>query len=135
MGDAEGAGHQPPQAGAHVDLKAGVKWGEGIHASIWYARAVIGQVHFEMFGYVATCTDAERPVKPGVSSLHPEGKALDVRINHLTSKQTYELADMLRVRLGPDFDVVIEGPLALKPALKNKPPHIHVEWDPGDVAA
>lgn len=51
------------------------------------------------------------------TSLHYEGRALDVRTRTLTSVQQEEVAKALRTELGPDWDVVVE---------KN---HIHIELD------
>ena len=110
-----------------MDLKPGVIWPEDMSAASWYMRGVINQVHWELFGYVATCTSAYRAGDP---RLHGKKRALDVRIKHLTDAQVHQLVAMLKSRLGPDFDVVLEGPLSLDPALKSKPPHIHAEYDP-----
>lgn len=117
-----------------MDLKPGVKWPLTMHGSMWFARSVINAVHYELFQYGATCTSGFRPQSPGGSSLHVKGRAMDVRTKHLNEGQLRQFAEMVKVRLGPDFDVVIEGPFATDPKMKDRPPHLHVEFDPKETA-
>lgn len=58
--------------------------------------------------------------KHGPGSLHPKGRALDLRTRDLTDAQITALADALKTRLGESWDVVIE----------HDPPHLHIEFDP-----
>jgi hypothetical protein len=117
-----------------MDLAPGIKWPAAMHGSMWYARAVINQVHYDLFQYGATCTSGFREQSPGGSSLHLTGKAMDVRTKHLNEGQLRQFAEMVKIRLGRDFDVVIEGPFATNPKYKDRPPHLHIEWDPKDTA-
>src|SRR6185503_7328420 len=50
-----------------------------MHQAMWYARVKADIVHTQMFGNDATVTSGRRKAIPGGSSLHPEGKAMDVR--------------------------------------------------------
>jgi hypothetical protein len=52
------------------------------------------------------------------ASLHPYGRAVDLRTRVLRGIDVALAVDMLRERLGDDYDVVLE------------PTHIHVEYDP-----
>jgi RHS repeat-associated protein len=54
----------------------------------------------------------------GDGSLHYPGFAVDLRTRDLSADQRREATDLLRERLGDNYDVVDEGN------------HIHVEWDP-----
>lgn len=112
-------------------LKDGVRWPEDMHPSTWYARSVIDVAHREATGYGATCTSAYRDQSPGGSSLHPKKRAMDVRVWAFpTDQQVRDFAKALRDRLGPDFDVVVEGQAAEHERYRDRPPHIHVEYDP-----
>ena len=115
-----------------MDLKPGAKWPISMHPSMWYARAVIDAAHTELYGYGATCTSGFREQTPGGSSLHMKSRAMDIRTKHLNEGQLRAFAELVRIRLGPDFDVVIEGPFATDPKMKDRPPHLHVEHDPGE---
>lgn len=53
-----------------------------------------------------------------VDSLHYVGLAIDLRTHDLDMGRIIALASALKLALGKDFDVVIEGD------------HIHVEYDP-----
>ena len=122
-----------------MNLNAGVKWPTDMHPSMWYARGIIDAVHIELTGQGATCTSAYRPKSPGGSSLHPERRAMDVRVwafgDGTDPEPVRRFAGRLRDRLGPDFDVIVEGPAAENPIYKGRPPHVHVEYDPGGWAA
>lgn len=116
-----------------MKLKPGVKWPAEMAPSMWYARAVIDQLHREKTGVGATCTSAFRPGDP---KLHGSKEALDVRIWAFpTNEDVRAFARDARDRLGPDFDVVIEGPAAENPAYLDRAPHIHVEHDPKEWAS
>ena len=107
-----------------------------MHASLWYARAVINQAHLERFGIPGTITSAFREQTPGGSSLHPLRRAMDVRTHDMPDDTVIRVfAEMIASRLGPDFDVVVEGPASPNPALHDRQPHIHVEYDPKEYAA
>lgn len=118
-----------------MDFKDGIKWPEDMHPSMWMARMVIDQLHREETERGAVITSAYRDQKPGGSSLHPQKRALDLRVWFLRDHDhEREFARKLRDRLGPDYDVVVEGPAAEYDQYKSRPPHIHVEYDPGKWA-
>ena len=119
-------------------FKHGVKWPADMHASMWHARGVADQVHYEMTGEEATCTSAHRPGDP---KKHGSKEALDLRTwkfgdpnTDLGKASVRKFAEKLRWRLGPDYDVVIEGPAAESEKYKDRDPHLHVEYDPREWA-
>ena len=89
--------------------------------------AAADQIWTHLTGEVAVITSAEDG-RHSPTSLHYQSAAWDLRIwpflaldsaeNGLSSSSTREAASLLRVFLGPDFDVVVEKT------------HIHVEFDP-----
>ena len=116
-----------------MKLKQDVVIDERMHASMWYARHVIGDLHRDWTTEEGTITSAFRQQSPGGSSLHPKGRALDVRVWSFEDHEDIrQFAKTLRSRLGPDFDVIVEGPAAESPQYLTRPPHIHVEWDFND---
>jgi hypothetical protein len=52
------------------------------------------------------------------NSKHYVGRAFDFRTKHLKEVEVDSIVAGIKMRLGPDFDVIDEGT------------HIHVEWDP-----
>lgn len=56
--------------------------------------------------------------KHKVGSKHYKGHAFDFRTKHIVWNQAVAVAKLLREKLGPDFDVILERD------------HLHVEWDP-----
>lgn len=97
--------------------------------SLWYARGVAEQLHREKFGSELGITSGRR--KPGaVYSRHQDGLAMDLRTRDMTKEVEAAFAAELRVRLGEDFDVIVEGEFASDPKHRSKPRHIHVEYDP-----
>lgn len=118
-------------------FNADVKWPPDMHEKIVEAVAIIDAVHRELTGSDATCTSAYRSQTPGGSSLHPFKRAVDIRTwafgdpkTAVGKKRVREFAVKLRAKLGPDYDVVVEGPAAEKAYYEKRPPHVHVEWDP-----
>lgn len=111
-----------------MDIKEGVDW-SGMHSSMWYARAVTDNVYWDLFNRTPVITSARRPTSPGGSSLHPKGKALDLRTRDLKQAETRALAKILQERLGPDFFVLIEGPHATNDKYRDRDPHIHVQYN------
>lgn len=61
--------------------------------------------------------------KHGITSLHYNGRALDFRTKHVSREVLITLVSDIRVALGPEFDVVLEG-------LGTDNEHLHVEYDP-----
>lgn len=76
---------------------------------------------------ITSCNDS----KHGAGSLHPYGRAFDVRTKNIealtgSSNATARKQDIVRIcreQLGPQFDVVLED-------LGGENEHMHVEWDP-----
>ena len=57
--------------------------------------------------------------KHGIGSLHYDGEAIDLRINHIPSSDTVaRIVEKLKTNLGNNYDVVLESD------------HIHIEFDP-----
>ena len=63
--------------------------------------------------YITSGTDG----KHMTGSKHYTGEALDLRISNLTKPQIHEVVSRLKIRLGKDFDIVLEKD------------HIHLEYD------
>ena len=62
-------------------------------------------------------------------SLHPLGRAVDLRTLHLTVAERVQVFNELKSSLAPlGFDVVWEGGLGATPATTAA--HIHIEYDP-----
>lgn len=120
-----------------MKFKSDVVWAN-MHVSMWFARLVIDQAFQDLAGREAVITSARRKKTPGGSSLHPEGRALDIRVwsmdtegrqKTMTVAEQRAMAAALRASLGPGFDVIIEGPAAENPAYQGREPHIHVEYE------
>lgn len=106
-------------------------WSPDMHPALWMARGEAAALHREMFdGKTMVITSAVRPQSPGGSSLHPVGRAMDIRTRFMTAAEQHAFADALRERLGEDFDVIVEGPAARDARYRHRPPHIHAEYDP-----
>lgn len=54
------------------------------------------------------------------NSLHYKDRALDIRTFHLNEEQKKVVLELLKSRLGGDYDVIFE----------TNPEHIHIEYDP-----
>ncbi len=81
-----------------------------------FAMQVANAVYSEIGIDDCTVTSG-REGKHMAGSKHYLGQAFDLRIRVMTTRQAVQARDMLRVRLGKDFDVVLESK------------HIHVEYD------
>ena len=103
---------------------------------MWSARFEAAHVHRTIFDREMVITSGRRPATPGGSSKHQTGEAMDIRVREpdgswgMSNSQQREYARILRVRLGPDFDVIVEGSAAEDGRYADRPPHIHVEYDP-----
>ena len=85
--------------------------------------------------FINTCNelglDGDRFVTSGNDSVHAQGskhyddKALDYRTHGLTATQKRDLVGVLKRRLGPSYDVILE-------AENTSNEHIHAEYDPKD---
>lgn len=105
-------------------------WSPDMHPAMWMARAEARLLHRQMFNKDMTITSGMRPQSPGGSSLHAVGRAMDIRSRFMNTEQQRTFARLLWETLGEDFDVVVEGPAATSPRYRNRPAHIHVEYDP-----
>lgn len=117
-----------------------------MHPAMEKGRDIVDAVHIEETGVEATCTSAFRPQSPGGSSLHPRKQACDLRtwafgdpFTQGGKDRVRAFAKKLRARLGPDYDVVVEGPAAEREryatqeayeAVTKRIPHVHWEYDP-----
>ena len=84
------------------------------------AMIVVDQV-FDELGSQLMITSVDDGVH-GKKTLHGKGRAFDCRIWYLDTKQQLQACQIIRQRLGPHFDVVLE------------PDHIHIEYDPKEAA-
>jgi len=74
---------------------------------------------FDFFGAHTVITSGNEQSAHHMSgSLHYEGKALDLRDRTIHPAHRKLAAEMLRFKLGPDYDIVLESD------------HIHLEFDP-----
>jgi hypothetical protein len=102
-----------------------------MHAAMWMARMEARLLHQEWTGVDLVITSGRRKATPGGSSLHPKGRAMDIRVWYLDSAQRQnQFAERLQGILGEDFDVIVEGPASRVEKYRDRPPHIHVEYDP-----
>lgn len=99
-------------------------------AEMWYARGKVEDIYREIFGREVVITSGRREPTPSGSSKHGTGEAMDIRSIDLTEQDEKILADTIAKRLGEDFDVVIEGQFAPNPKYRDRPRHLHVEYDP-----
>jgi|APSaa5957512535_1039671.scaffolds.fasta_scaffold10843_6 hypothetical protein len=97
-------------------LKNGVIWAQ-MHKSMEHAWEVCERVTWEVCDRDAVITSGRDGVH-SQTSLHYEGKALDLRTRDLDTDTVTKYAQALRQCLGDDYDIVIESD------------HIHVEYDP-----
>ena len=107
-------------------------WSPDMHPAIWSARVLV-QIEFEKWtGKEFVITSGVRPPNPHRRSKHATGEALDFRTRGMFNGPDDERAFSahLGTKLGPDYDVVLEGPNSPDPQHRNKPPHGHVEYDP-----
>jgi hypothetical protein len=110
-----------------IDFKTGVVWA-GMHVSMWSARVVAEQCNRDLFhARPLVVTEA---LAPRTSGLHPDGRAMDLRTKDLSVGDQRRFAEALASRLGPDYDVVLEGPAAWHDKYRDRVAHIHVEYDP-----
>ncbi len=73
-------------------------------------------------GYTATITSGNDS-KHMISSKHYKNLALDIRCNDLSKDKWEVYLNCLKTRLGPEYDVVLEGESGANS-------HIHIEFDP-----
>ena len=78
---------------------------------------VLDEIFMNVAGRRAIITSA-REGTHSPNSLHYKGRALDLRNRDLSAEQNQRVVNLLRSRLGADWDVVVEKD------------HIHIELDP-----
>lgn len=89
---------------------------KGIQPEMTGAFPIIENV-FQSFGVEAILTSGtEGQHMPG--SLHPKGFATDWRSRHVPDRFRPDLVEMLKEKLGKEFQVILEKD------------HIHIEFDP-----
>ncbi len=101
-----------------------------MHPAMWYARCEARLLVREMFDQDLTITSGLRPPTPGGSSLHQDGKAMDIRSREWGAADQRLFASELASRLGEDYDVIVEGGASLDPRYQDRPVHVHCEYDP-----
>ncbi len=109
-----------------IDFKVGVDV-ENLHPVMNFVLSEIAAVYAELnIPVVPVITSAAEPYAWRKSwSLHRVGLAVDVRGKNLPISTLLEICAELRVRLGKDFDVVLENYGAF-----HGQTHIHIEHDP-----
>lgn len=96
-------------------VKAGVQWFR-MDARVEQALDKMAATWLRVTAQPLVITSG-RDGEHSATSLHYEGRALDVRTRTLTGPQQEQVATALRTELGADWDVVIEKH------------HIHIELD------
>lgn len=107
-------------------LKADVTT-NGVCREVWYAVGVAQQIYKKHGAtlVVTSMTDG----KHNCGSLHPSGKAVDLRVLNLTEPERLVVFDEIKAELDPlGFDVCWEGGVGATPATTGA--HIHCEFDP-----
>jgi hypothetical protein len=98
-----------------MQLKADVKV-KGLQPEILLAIMVAKEVYADAgqtFTITSICDG-----KHSDASLHYKGQAVDIRTRDLSGVTALDIASRIKIRLGGDYDVVVEGD------------HIHVEFQP-----
>ena len=96
-------------------IKSGVK-AAGLKPEILLAICEAREVYRELDAELVITSLLDGQHMKG--SLHYKGLAVDLRTRHLSKADRGIAAQRLRVALGPEYDVVLEGS------------HIHIEHDP-----
>ena len=100
---------------------------EGACQQLLDALAVADETHKQLFGMEATVTSMlDGKHNPG--SLHPKGRAADLRTKDLSPAQLEQWVKRLKAVLTHDFDIVAEGYKGFTPATTGA--HLHIEYDP-----
>jgi hypothetical protein len=101
---------------------------DGLTVEMYFALGVADALKKQMFGKDLVVTSLlDGTHNPG--SLHPLGKAADLRTLDLTVDERIRWHTVLKAALSPmGFDVVWEGGVGATPATTGA--HIHVEYDP-----
>ncbi len=111
-------------------LKDGTVTHTGLTPEMYYALGVataLKQKLFDLNCVTTSLLDGHH----NDGSLHPLGRACDLRTNDLTVGESQAWFDVLKSELSPmGFDVVWEGGVGATPATTGA--HVHIEYDPRD---
>ena len=99
-----------------VHLKLGVD----LHGCAPVVFDMIAKCHPVMSRYGEFWVTSAKDGTHKETSLHYQGKAIDIRTRHMKPHEVLEAAQDIKRALGPGYDVVIE----------HAPPHLHIEYDP-----
>lgn len=102
----------------------------GVQPEIWFALGYADALHRALFDskdiVVTSLTDGQH--NPG--SLHPLGRAADIRTKDLTPDEATHFYQVLKGELDArGYDVLIEGAGNLITPFTTGA-HVHIEWDP-----
>ena len=97
---------------------------EEFWAGVWKIRDVYRALHYPCI--VTSFRDSAHME----GSLHPKGRAGDFRTKHVSRTDLVPLVELVKLALGPDWDVVLER-------VDQTGEHLHTEYQPkmkgGDV--
>lgn len=101
---------------SRIDIKEGVVFKQ---FNLHFANFIEAVIHsWDLFApSVIPVITSANDSKHGVDSLHYKNLAWDLRTNNLDKDKIEEIARMLRVNLGNDWDIIVETD------------HLHVEMD------
>jgi len=101
---------------------------KGLAPEMFYALGVASCLKHRMYG-INTIVTALLDGKHNPGSLHPLGRAADLRAKDLKDSQAISWFDAVRAQLEPmGFDCVWEGGTGATPATTGS--HLHIEFDP-----
>jgi len=98
-----------------IQIKAGAQV-NGIRPEILLALMVVNEVYAN-HGILCVITEGTGS-KHGIGSLHYVGLAVDLRTRDMPGTLQVQVTDIIRERLGKQYDVVLEKD------------HIHIEFQP-----
>ena len=89
----------------------------GLHPKMQIANCIVAVIYFKN-GFKFRLTAGVDQFGHSAKSFHPKGRACDWGIQGLSIQQVKDLRDEIDLKLGPDYDIVLEKD------------HIHGEYDP-----
>lgn len=94
---------------------------QGVKAPIWFACGVCTVLFASIQQEFVITSLRDYAVGRVKNSLHPSGRAVDVKATHLTlTQQQYILRELKKILDPFGFDVILHG----------APLHFHIEFDP-----